>query len=276
MEMNNVINDICSEKIKGKKVNRQPICILIGGLPGSGKTNLVEQVKAEHKERDFVVIDTDDYRKLHPDYEQLIKTPEIAVEETSKFSNTIEAELIKRAIQTRCDIISVTTLRATQAINEILYEPAINSGYEMEACVMAVSISESGLSAQNRYEAQIANGECPRFTPMSFIEGSFQGIRDTIEMIQKKPDRPTIKIYSRGHGETSLPIEIYNNKIKNSKYRCVLEALLNPRITLNSRDAAKQLKRIYELKRKRNANAKEYASLERLEELLGIERENNR
>ena len=185
-DLNEVIENICNEKIKGKKINQQPLCVLLGGLPGSGKTNLVKQVQEEYKERDFVVIDTDDYRKLHPDYEILIKTPEKAISETSEFSNAIEAELIKKAFEEHCDIISVTTLRATEAIDKILYEPAIENGYRIEACIMSVPIIESGLSAQNRYEKQIANGECPRFTPMSFIESSFQGITNTIQMLYNK------------------------------------------------------------------------------------------
>ena len=190
--INKVIEDICCKEIKGKKINKQPLCILLGGLPGSGKTNLVKQIQEEYKERDFVIIDTDDYRKLHPDYKSLMKAPEKAITETSNFSNAIEADLIKKAIEEHCDIISVTTLRATESIEKVLYIPAIKAGYRMEACIMAVPIRESGLSAQNRYEGQIANGECPRFTPMNFIETSFQGIKNTIQMLQRTKDNPTI------------------------------------------------------------------------------------
>lgn len=269
-DLNEVIENICNEKIKGKKINQQPLCVLLGGLPGSGKTNLVKQVQEEYKERDFVVIDTDDYRKLHPDYEILIKTPEKAISETSEFSNAIEAELIKKAFEEHCDIISVTTLRATEAIDKILYEPAIENGYRIEACIMSVPIIESGLSAQNRYEKQIANGECPRFTPMSFIESSFQGITNTIQMLQNKKENPIIKVYNRGKGEKSMPIEFYNNQKQNNIYRCALEAFMNPIKNLNKENAIKQINELYKLKKTRLANTVEYSSLERLEELLGI------
>lgn len=269
-DLNEVIENICNEKIKGKKINQQPLCVLLGGLPGSGKTNLVKQVQEEYKERDFVVIDTDDYRKLHPDYEILIKTPEKAISETSEFSNAIEAELIKKAFEEHCDIISVTTLRATEAIDKILYEPAIENGYRIEACIMSVPIIESGLSAQNRYEKQIANGECPRFTPMSFIESSFQGITNTIQMLQNKKENPIIKVYNRGKGEKSMPIEFYNNQKQNNIYRCALEAFMNPIKNLNKENAVKQINELYKLKKTRLANTVEYSSLERLEELLGI------
>lgn len=274
--INKIIEEICGKEIKGKKINEQPLCVLLGGLPGSGKTNLIKQIQEEYKEHDFVIIDTDNYRKLHPDYELLIKTPEKAINETSDFSNTIEAELIKKAIEGHCDIISVTTLRATEAINRILYEPAVKAGYRMEACIMSVPISESGLSAQNRYERQIADGECPRFTPMSFIETSFQGIRETIQMLQRKNDNPIIKVYNRGTGENSMPIEFYNSQEENAKYSCALEAFINPIKSLDNKNAIEQINKLYEIKQNRDANSIEYVSLERLKELFGVEKDKER
>ncbi len=274
--INKIIEEICRKEIKGKKINDEPLCVLLGGLPGSGKTNLVKQIQEEYKERDFVIIDTDNYRKLHPDYELLKKIPEKAINETSKFSNIIEAELIKKAIKEHCDIISVTTLRASEAINRILYEPAVNGGYKMEACIMSVPISESGLSAQNRYEKQIADGECPRFTPMSFIETSFQGIKETIQMLQRKNDNPIIKVYNRGIGEKSMPIEFYNSQEKNSRYSCALEAFLDSMKSLDNKKAIEQINELYKIKQNRDANSIEYSSLERLKELFEVEKNRER
>lgn len=229
MNIDEIIDNICTKEIQNKKINEQPLCILIGGLPGAGKTNLIEKVKMEHKGRDFVIIDADDYRKLHPDYEKLIKIPEKAVTETIAFANSIESELIKRAIKKHCDFISVTTLRATEAINKIVYEPAIESGYKIEADIMSVPIRESALSAQIRYERQISGGEYPRFTPINFIENSCAGIQDTIKMLQNKNEKPIIKIYNRGQKEDSIPIEVYNSANKDFRYKNALEAFLNPK-----------------------------------------------
>ncbi|MCI9246896.1 MAG: AAA family ATPase [Clostridia bacterium] len=270
MDIDSIVVDICTKEVETKRTNSNPLCILIGGLPGSGKTNLVEQIKQEYQDREFVVIDTDDYRKLHPDYEELKRTPEKAIAETSKFSNAIEVELIRMAIERHCDIISVTTLRATDAINTILYEPAIKQGYRMEACIMSVPIRESGLSAQSRYEIQISEGECPRFTPMDFIESSSKGIQATIKMLQGKEDKPLIRVYKRGIGQASMPIEVYNSADNETMYRCALEAFLNHANSLNKDVANEQLQKIYKAKRKRNASAIEYSSIERLKELFGI------
>jgi len=270
------IEQITNQKIHGKKRSEQPLCILIGGLSGSGKTNLVKKVQKEYPERDFVVIDTDDYRTLHPDYKKLLETPEKAIFETSQFSNAIEEKLIEKAIKQQCDIISVTTLRATQAIQEMLYEPAIQAGYEMEVCLISVPIRESGLSAEKRYEKQIAAGECPRFTSMNFIEGSMQGIINTIQMLQQKREKPRIKVYHRGENENTLPIEYYHSQKSNNCYNCALEAFLHPIQKVREEEAKKQIEELYEIKRQRKANEIEYSSMKRLEELFDSGKEKSR
>ena len=270
-KVDDLIDDICTKKIESRKINEQPLCVLLGGLPGSGKTNLVRCIQEKYKNRDFVVIDTDDYRKLHPDYENLVKTPERAIKETSDFSNTIESELIKRAIERKCDIISVTTLRATETIDKILYMPAVKKGYKIEVCIMSVPICESGLSAQTRYEKQISNGECPRFTPMNFIETSYRGIINTIQVFQNKDDnKPIIKVYNRGKGENSMPREVYSSIKQTGRYSCALEAFMNPIRVIDDQIAIEQIKHLYRLKKSRNASEVEYCSLKRLEELFDI------
>ena len=267
--IDNFIEDFCAKQIRGKQDNTKPLCILLGGLPGSGKTNLIKRVQEEYNNSSyFVVIDADDYRKLHPNYKTLLQTPEIAIAQTSELANAIEGKLIENCIETHCNFISVSTLRATEDIDKKIYIPALKSGYKMQIGIMAVSIIESGLSAQIRYENQIANGECPRFTPMSFIESSYEEIKNTIRMLQNKTDAPIIKVYSRGKGKQSLPIEIYNSQQSQNKYSCALEAFYNPVQLINKQEAIEQINKLYHIKKSRAANDIEYESLKRLEELL--------
>lgn len=267
-----LIEEICSKEISERKINKEPLCILLGGLPGSGKTNLIKKMQNHYKERDFLIIDTDNYRKLHPDYKKLIKMPEYAVDATSEFSNMIELILIKKAIEKHCDIISVSTLRATEVIKKVLYEPAIKFGYKIEASIMSVPIRECGLSAQIRYENQIIDGEISRFTPMNFIESSLEGIKNTIQFLEDKKKNITVRVYSRGNSEKSLPIEIYSSQKNDIGYATALEAFENPIEQLDSNNAIELINKLYILKQNRNANIVEYSSLERLKELFNIEK----
>ncbi|MBO0929712.1 zeta toxin family protein [Fibrella aquatilis] len=55
------------KRIKPQLVNR-PIGILLGGQPASGKTNLIETIKRNTPDRQFVVINGDEFRTYHPNY----------------------------------------------------------------------------------------------------------------------------------------------------------------------------------------------------------------
>ena len=92
-------------------------------------------------------------------------------------------------------------------------------------------------------------------------------------MLQEKEDKPLIRVYKRGMGQASMPIEVYNSQENEKVYRCALEAFLNSTNSLNKDEANNQLQEIYNAKRKRNANAIEYSSIERLKELFGIVKE---
>lgn len=105
---------------------------------------------------------------------------------------------------------------------------------------------------------------------MDFIESSSKGIQATIKMLQGKEDKPLIRVYKRGIGQASMPIEVYNSADNETMYRCALEAFLNHANSLNKDVANEQLQKIYKAKRKRNASAIEYSSIERLKELFGI------
>lgn len=95
-------------------------------------------------------------------------------------------------------------------------------------------------------------------------------------MLQSKKERPTIKVYNRGKGEDSMPIEFYNSQKEDNKYRCALEAFMNPVKILDKKIAIEQINDIYRLKKNRLTNNIEYSSLERLEELFGIDNNKER
>ena len=137
--------------IKGKKRNIQPLCIFVGGMPGSGKTNLVEKIKKDYPQRDFIVIDKDEFRMLDPHYNEFIKEKKDIIEATREFSTTLEIEMLKTSILNGYDIISVSSMRATEDIENFTYRIAKNSGYNIGACILSVPVSECFLSAQDRY-----------------------------------------------------------------------------------------------------------------------------
>ena len=228
------ILDIYYENTKSKRKNNNPLCIFLGGLPGSGKTKLIEKVLSEYPDRDFIVIDKDEYRKFYKDYDELLKNPEYYIEKTRDISTQIEIEMLQNAIKDKYDIISVSSMRATRDLEGFTYRLAKEAGYDIGNCILSVPIIECALSAQRRYEKQIVNNEVPRGASISFLKEVDKGIIETIRMLQSKTEKPFIKIYFRGLNEKDLPIEVYDSR-KSSNYSCALEAFMNPphRISIN-------------------------------------------
>ena len=89
-------------------------------------------------------------------------------------------------------------------------------------------------------------------------------------MLQNKKDNPTIRIFSRGNGEYSVPTEIYNNSCPNTIYRSALEAFVNPKQQIDKKLAKEQIQVLYRLKQQRKASDIEYSSLKKLENLFEL------
>lgn len=276
MEPKMMVESICNSILENKQKHLKPKCVLIGGLPGAGKSNLVEKIVKQYSDRDFVIIDADNYRKLHPDYKEIIREPETAIFKTIDFANAVESELIRKSFESGLDIISVSTLRATETINKILYEPAIENGYDIELHIISTPVVECALSAQQRYEAQIKSKEFPRLVSVGYIKDSLKGIKETIQLMQSKPSAPLINIYNRGIDKQSEPEVVYSNYNPNNRYNGLVDALLNPRKFVTSNDAVIKIKELYELKENRGASETEFDALEELQSLYDLDIENER
>lgn len=269
------VEKIYLRTIKGKKRNTQPLCIFVGGVPGAGKTNLVEKIKNDYPQRDFIVIDKDEFRMLDPNYNEFIKGKKDIIEATRDFSTMLEIEMLKTSILNGYDIISVSSMRATEDIENFTYKIAKNSGYNIGACILSVPVSECFLSAQDRYEEQIKRGECPRNPSLEFLQKTKEGIRNTIIMLQRKPDKPFIRIYNRAYNKEGLPIQIYDSTVSKN-YSCALEAFDNPPIRVSKDMAREQLKSIYYSRKIRGAGSEEFISILQIKKLFDIGYEHER
>jgi len=69
-EFNQVYQEIKQIAIKNKKPVKFPICITLGGQPGSGKSNIYNIAKKRFS-NNIVEIDCDAFRAFHPYYNQI-------------------------------------------------------------------------------------------------------------------------------------------------------------------------------------------------------------
>ena len=76
----------------GKSSGIDKCTIMLGGQPGAGKSSFYEM---RDELIDYIPINGDEYRRFHPNYNNIIKTdPEHYAERTQSFSNRIVETLI--------------------------------------------------------------------------------------------------------------------------------------------------------------------------------------
>lgn len=213
MTATQIIESNC-KKICRQKSSYEPMFIFLGGLPGSGKTLLIEKVESKYSDRDFVVIDVDFYRKyLDFDYKDRYK----AVDESVMLSNYIEEKLLDYAIEHKKDIISVSSLRATELILEIIEKKLLTSNYKINCEVIITNEVDSILSSLERYVDYIKNkDDIPRMVKIDYFKLCAKGLKKTLKSLYNLMCIDEINIYKRGNN-FSLPIELYNLKDKKTK-----------------------------------------------------------
>ena len=184
--------EVAFEKIKKDFIRQQskkcekPLFILAGGQPGSGKTGIIETIKNSHRDREFIVIDQDEYRKYHPNFKEIReKYPQDAVTLTNEFVFEIENEMLSYVKKNKIDTINVSTLRNTSLILKSI-EEIRECGFKIEVYVIAVSAEESYFSTLTRYQEQEKDmSEVPRFVSKDFHDISYKSLMNTIENFER-------------------------------------------------------------------------------------------
>jgi len=118
-EFNNVWNFVLSNK---NAVSNQisPKAFVLGGQPGSGKSYLISKV-CEELNDNVIVINGDDFRKFHPEYNMLQKVHgKDCVKYTAIFSGKMIEAILNKAIQERYNIVIEGTFRTEETPKKTL------------------------------------------------------------------------------------------------------------------------------------------------------------
>ena len=193
----------------------KPLFIIAGGQPGSGKTLLVETIKMDYPNVNFLVIDLDAYRSYHPDFEEIKQNhKEDGVVLTNSFAFAIEDEIIAYAIKNSLNTINVSTLRNTD-LEMKLIEKVTGSGFDTKVYVIAVPPEESYFSALKRYQEQQKDEKSiTRYTSKKFHDISYENLGKTLELLTglKIP----IVVCKRANEKTK-PAQVVYNEERNIK-----------------------------------------------------------
>ena len=90
----------CYQKIKQiavdqKETVEKPEAVILGGQPGAGKSSMIKHFESLIADKGTAVISGDDFRKLHPHFNQLYaQYGDDYVDYTQKFSSQVTESLI--------------------------------------------------------------------------------------------------------------------------------------------------------------------------------------
>lgn len=252
-----------------KKNDVEPKAILLGGIPGAGKTSLCKGILQQNEESEYVVIDVDEYRKYSPVFAKKDTVPASEMVELSiHFCNQVASKLLEYALQNRKNIIINTPLRDTDLMLNFVHNKFIPAGYHIDICILVTSLEECILSSQERYEKQIEEKEFPRFTTIEFMNESEVQINQTIEALEKIRNISAIKVFKRGKNENEFPVKIYNSEDELKRYSNAREAMEDcKRREKQEKTNQEQIARVQELYRKRKnrqASSEEFEVLAKI------------
>jgi hypothetical protein len=164
----------------------QPKAYFTGGLPGAGKSKIVEQLEKENPK--IPIIDVDDLRKHHPNSDIIQKhfgesASSITHPDAVKFAYLFKKEIFEN----RADYVLDSTLRNPKSAQFELGQ-ALNHGYDVRVTLVAVHEFESLQGTLSRYARQLErNPTEARFVDYNFIKEGASSIADSVELIDKLP-----------------------------------------------------------------------------------------
>jgi len=164
----------------------QPTLFFTGGLPGAGKSKIVDEIQEKYDKPNIIIADPDAFRKEHPAIKIIQKefghnASIITHPDASRWAK----RTLDEAMTQKADIIKDGTLNSATNLEKLL-EKASANGYKAEIQIKAVNEYESLEGVFGRYANQYASKPHEaRFVPPSYVKESKVKIEQTAQKIQE-------------------------------------------------------------------------------------------
>lgn len=193
-QFNVVYQLIRAELLEGKSVDEEKSTIILGGQPGAGKSCFY------HKRDDlsnFIAINGDEYRRFHPNYNNIIKAdPAHYAERTQSFSNRVVETLISDLSDKGYNLIIEGTLRNPDVPIRTC-EHLKTKGYEPELVVVTCDAEKAWRSTISRAEFLKSKGAAPRLVPIEIYNTTVNQLPNSLERIEQENCFKDVTIINR-------------------------------------------------------------------------------
>lgn len=195
-----------ADLVKGKPSKANPVCVIIAGQPGAGKTGLSKYTKAHFP--DAVMLDIDDFRFYHPNIKEIIDNyPECFAPTTNKFISKVSGYVTDMLIEGRYDVIAHKTLKNILILDDTII-PMKNAGYNVFVNAYAVNGIVSKLSAVERTQEERQKFGYNRVISNQFHDDAYNNMVGIIVEAMKRNLLDSVQVFMRGETETE-PVIVY-------------------------------------------------------------------
>ena len=183
---------------------KQPVAIILGGQPASGKTAIFELLQNKiFPDKQFVIINGDEYRSFHPRSDKILfEYGKDYANKTQIFANKLVEFLKEECIKKRYNFILESTFRNIETIKNTS-EELKKDNYKTAVHALSVPYWDSILGIFERYERQIELTGTGRFSPITTHNEAFTALPKNLKICFQDQFFDEIFIYKR----TSLGLE---------------------------------------------------------------------
>ncbi|MBQ9020434.1 MAG: zeta toxin family protein [Eggerthellaceae bacterium] len=173
-----------------------PRAILLGGQSGAGKTTL-HLVYKKKLQGNIIVINGDEYRKLHPHFAEIQKRYGLdAPAHTAKWAGAMVEALIDAFSAEGYNLIVEGTLRTSSAPLKTA-DLLRSRGYDVSLALMAVKPEISLVSCQIRYEQMRIAGTTPRAVDPAHHAKIVEDIVENLATLERSGVFSSVSLYNR-------------------------------------------------------------------------------
>ena len=173
-----------------------PRAVILGGQPGSGKSELANQAVREFRTSGgAVVIDADRMREENPRYKELSRVdPQNAADRTHKDAGEWASRLRATAMEGQRNLVVDGTLRDPEGIRRVAGQLREN-GYTVEARVIAANPETSMLRTRLRFEEQVAERGVGRYVNQEQHDKAYSAIPKSVDVLEREKLVDKVTVY---------------------------------------------------------------------------------
>ena len=199
--VNAVFKEVWNRTLTATKEEIEPVILpcgfVLGGQPGSGKSNLIRMAR-EICQNNIIIISGDDYRKYHSDYDFFQKEyGKDSPKYTAEFAGKMTEAILNKAVLEHYNIVIEGTFRnpATPIKTLSLMK---DNGYKTVVLIQTTNREVSWKSCQERYEKMLeVKPEEARWTDKAHHDAVVKKLAKNIKEVYDSRKADKIEVYFR-------------------------------------------------------------------------------